>query len=118
LPAFLAFAVAVSRRKRRATILENTPRAERRARFHASNVPWKTRSPPLSARGRIDASLACAFTRMGLQSQKGLIPINITGAEIRLRRSAWKPRNPRYRDGILAEYAAHVSSASEGAVPM
>jgi len=53
-----------------------------------------------------------------LDAEKGLIQINITSAEIKLRRSAWKPRNPRYKDGILAEYAAHVSSASEGAVLM
>jgi dihydroxy-acid dehydratase len=53
-----------------------------------------------------------------LESDKGLIQLNVTSAEIKLRRSAWKPRNPRYKDGILAEYAAHVSSASEGAVLM
>jgi dihydroxy-acid dehydratase len=51
-----------------------------------------------------------------LDADKSLIQLNVTSAEIKLRRSAWKPRNPRYKDGILAEYAAHVSSASEGAV--
>jgi dihydroxy-acid dehydratase len=53
-----------------------------------------------------------------LDADKGLIQLNVTNAEIKRRRAAWKPRKPRYKDGILAEYAAHVSSASEGAVLM
>jgi dihydroxy-acid dehydratase len=32
------------------------------------------------------------------------------------RRSAWSPPAPRYRSGVLAKYAAQVSSASDGAV--
>ena len=51
-----------------------------------------------------------------LDSDKGLIQLGVTGAEIKRRRASWKPRKPRYKDGVLAEYAAHVSSASEGAV--
>jgi dihydroxy-acid dehydratase len=32
------------------------------------------------------------------------------------RRKAWKPMKPRYARGVLAKYAAHVTSASLGAV--
>jgi dihydroxy-acid dehydratase len=32
------------------------------------------------------------------------------------RRAAWKPRAPRYTTGVLAKYAALVSSAAEGAI--
>ena len=53
-----------------------------------------------------------------LDADKGLIQLNVTDAEIKRRRAAWEPRKPRFKDGILAEYAAHVSSASEGAVLM
>jgi dihydroxy-acid dehydratase len=53
-----------------------------------------------------------------LDADKGLIQLNVANAEIKRRRAAWKPPKPRYKDGILAEYAAHVSSASEGAVLM
>jgi len=32
------------------------------------------------------------------------------------RKQAWKKPTPRYTRGVLAKYAAHVTSASEGAV--
>ena len=32
------------------------------------------------------------------------------------RRKKWRAPTPRYKDGILAEYARHVSSASDGAI--
>ena len=32
------------------------------------------------------------------------------------RRAAWSPPEPRYTGGVLAKYAALVSSASDGAV--
>jgi dihydroxy-acid dehydratase len=51
-----------------------------------------------------------------LDADKGLIQLGVTGAEIKRRRASWKPWKPRYKDGVLAEYAAHVSSASEGAI--
>jgi dihydroxy-acid dehydratase len=53
-----------------------------------------------------------------LDVDKGLIQLEVTSAEIKRRRAAWKPRRLRYKDGLLAEYAVHVSSASEGAVLM
>jgi hypothetical protein len=51
-----------------------------------------------------------------LDADKGLIQLEVTSEKIKRWRAAWKPRSPRYKGGVLAEYAAHVSSASEGAV--
>ena len=54
-----------------------------------------------------------------------VIEIDVTGRELRVelaegelaaRLAAVKPPPPRYASGVLARYAAHVSSASEGAV--
>jgi dihydroxy-acid dehydratase len=36
--------------------------------------------------------------------------------ELAARLAGWSPRSPRYTQGVLAMYAALVSSASEGAV--
>jgi dihydroxy-acid dehydratase len=40
----------------------------------------------------------------------------VDDAELDRRRRAWSPPAPRYRTGVLAKYAAQVSSASQGAV--
>jgi dihydroxy-acid dehydratase len=40
----------------------------------------------------------------------------VDAAELDRRQAAWKPRPPRYTTGVMAKYAALVSSASEGAV--
>jgi dihydroxy-acid dehydratase len=37
-------------------------------------------------------------------------------ADLESRRAAWRPPAPRYTAGVMAKYAALVSSASEGAV--
>jgi dihydroxy-acid dehydratase len=37
-------------------------------------------------------------------------------ADLKKRRKGWKAPRPRYTWGVLAKYAATVSSASEGAV--
>ena len=36
--------------------------------------------------------------------------------ELKKRKKAWKKPAPRYTRGVLAKYAAHVTSASLGAV--
>jgi dihydroxy-acid dehydratase len=36
--------------------------------------------------------------------------------EVARRRAGWSPPPPRYRGGVMAKYAALVSSASQGAV--
>lgn len=43
------------------------------------------------------------------------IDVELTDDQLRERRSAWKAPAPRYKSGILAKYAASVSSASKGA---
>jgi dihydroxy-acid dehydratase len=45
-----------------------------------------------------------------------LLQLNVDDAELANRRSAWKPRPPRYTTGVLAKYAKLVSSSSLGAV--
>jgi dihydroxy-acid dehydratase len=37
-------------------------------------------------------------------------------AELKKRKKAWRKHAPRYTRGVLAKYAAHVISASLGAV--
>jgi dihydroxy-acid dehydratase len=45
-----------------------------------------------------------------------LLRLDVPEEELARRRAAWKPRAPRYTRGVLAKYAAQVSSASLGAV--
>jgi len=42
--------------------------------------------------------------------------VELPQREIKARLSKWKPPVPRYTSGVMAKYARHVSSASEGAV--
>jgi dihydroxy-acid dehydratase len=44
------------------------------------------------------------------------INLEIPAAEWKKRKQAWKAPKPRYTRGVLAKYASHVTSASEGAV--
>jgi dihydroxy-acid dehydratase len=44
------------------------------------------------------------------------INVDVSDAEMLARRALWKAPEPRYRRGVLAKYASHVTSASEGAV--
>jgi dihydroxy-acid dehydratase len=44
------------------------------------------------------------------------LQLNLPEDEIARRRALWKPPTPRYTRGVLAKYAAQVSSASVGAV--
>jgi dihydroxy-acid dehydratase len=44
------------------------------------------------------------------------LDVELSDAEIRERLAEWKPPAPHYTTGVLAKYAALVSSASEGAV--
>lgn len=45
-----------------------------------------------------------------------LLTLNVPEDEIQKRREAWTPPTPRYTRGVLAKYAAQVSSSSFGAV--
>jgi dihydroxy-acid dehydratase len=51
-----------------------------------------------------------------LDRTKRLIQLNVSAKELAVRRKKWKPPKSRYKEGILAEYARHVSSASKGAI--
>jgi dihydroxy-acid dehydratase len=51
-----------------------------------------------------------------IDAQKRRIDVNLSAAELRTRRKAWKPRKPFATSGVLAKYAHLVGSASSGAV--
>ncbi len=51
-----------------------------------------------------------------LDVESRTLDLNIPADELEARLSAWTPPKPRYTSGVFAKYAAHVSSASEGAV--
>jgi len=40
------------------------------------------------------------------------------GVDLEPRRAAWTPPAPRFKTGVMAKYAAAVSSAAEGAVTL
>jgi dihydroxy-acid dehydratase len=47
---------------------------------------------------------------------KRQLNVELSDAEIKARLADWRAPKPRYESGVLAKYARHVSSASEGAV--
>ena len=51
-----------------------------------------------------------------IDAKRQVLQLNVPDAEIAKRRAAWKAPAPRYTRGVLAKYAAQVSSASFGAV--
>jgi dihydroxy-acid dehydratase len=51
-----------------------------------------------------------------IDAVKRVIHADLSAAEIRRRRAAWKPRKPYTTNGVLAKYAFLVGSASSGAV--
>jgi dihydroxy-acid dehydratase len=44
------------------------------------------------------------------------LSLDVPAREIASRLAGWKKPKPRYRRGVLAKYASHVSTASQGAV--
>jgi dihydroxy-acid dehydratase len=53
---------------------------------------------------------------ISLDKNTRLVKVHLSNKELAARKKKWKAPKPRYKDGILAEYARHVSSASVGAV--
>jgi dihydroxy-acid dehydratase len=51
-----------------------------------------------------------------IDAAKRQLNLEIPAAELKKRLKAWRAPKPRYTRGVLAKYAAHVTSASEGAV--
>jgi dihydroxy-acid dehydratase len=47
---------------------------------------------------------------------KRVLELEVDAAEIERRQVGWTRPAPRYTRGVMAKYAAHVSSASKGAV--
>jgi dihydroxy-acid dehydratase len=54
--------------------------------------------------------------RITIDAAKRQLNLEIPAAELKKRLKAWRAPKPRYTRGVLAKYAAHVTSASEGAV--
>ncbi len=54
--------------------------------------------------------------RITIDAEKRTIDLEVGDDEIVRRLARWKKPKPRYTRGVLAKYAALVSSASEGAV--
>ncbi|MEM0896894.1 MAG: dihydroxy-acid dehydratase [Verrucomicrobiota bacterium] len=54
--------------------------------------------------------------RITIDAKNQKITLGVSKKEIETRLKSWKPPKPRYKRGVLAKYAAQVSSASEGAV--
>jgi dihydroxy-acid dehydratase len=51
-----------------------------------------------------------------IDAEKRQLNLDISPAELKKRKKAWKPMKPRYTRGVLAKYASAVTSASLGAV--
>jgi len=51
-----------------------------------------------------------------IDAEKRQLNLDISPAELKKRKKAWKPLKPRYTRGVLAKYASAVTSASLGAV--
>lgn len=51
-----------------------------------------------------------------IDAEKCEMSLKVSAAELRKRKKMWKKPAPRYARGVLAKFAAHVTSASEGAV--
>ena len=51
-----------------------------------------------------------------IDAEQRKITMGVSAKELKARRKAWSAPKPRYTRGVLAKYAAHVTSASLGAV--
>ncbi|HVH89630.1 MAG TPA: dihydroxy-acid dehydratase, partial [Terriglobales bacterium] len=54
--------------------------------------------------------------RIVFDVQKRALRVEISDSEMKRRLASWHPPQPRYSAGVMAKYAAQVSSASRGAV--
>ncbi|MEP7312092.1 MAG: dihydroxy-acid dehydratase [Pseudomonadota bacterium] len=54
--------------------------------------------------------------RINIDARQRRIDVQISAAEMKRRKKAWKPRRPYTERGVLAKYARSVSSASKGAI--
>ena len=49
-----------------------------------------------------------------IDAEQRKITLGVSAKELKARRKTWKAPKPRYTRGVLAKYAAHVTSASLG----
>lgn len=61
-------------------------------------------------------ALLKAGDRISIDATRATLDVELPAAELKRRRTAWKPRKPYATSGVLAKYARLVGSASEGAV--
>ena len=61
-------------------------------------------------------ALLKAGERICIDAQRRTLDVELSAAELKRRRAAWKPRKPYATTGVLAKYARLVGSASHGAV--
>ncbi len=54
--------------------------------------------------------------RITVDAVRGVLELDIPAEELASRLAAWKPREPRYKKGVIAKYCKLVASASEGAI--
>ena len=71
-------------------------------------------SPEAAAGGPI--ALVRSGDRIVIDAVKRELRVQLSAAELRRRRAAWKPAKPYATSGVLAKYAQQVGSASTGAV--
>jgi dihydroxy-acid dehydratase len=71
-------------------------------------VPEAHRGGPIAALGEGDTVV--------IDVDAGELRVELSDDEIAARLADWSPPAPRYESGVLAKYAALVSTASEGAV--
>jgi dihydroxy-acid dehydratase len=71
-------------------------------------------SPEAAAGGPI--GLLKPGDRIRIDIEKRLLDVDLSDAELKARRSAWRQPEPRVRSGWLARYAKFVTSGSQGAV--
>ncbi len=71
-------------------------------------------SPEAAAGGPI--GLLKPGDRIRIDIEKRLLEVELTEAELKARKAAWKPPAPKVKTGWLARYAKMVTSGSQGAV--
>jgi dihydroxy-acid dehydratase len=71
-------------------------------------------SPEAAVGGPI--ALVRAGDRISIDATHRTVTVELSAAELKRRRAAWKPRRPYATAGVLAKYAHLVGSASRGAV--
>ena len=54
--------------------------------------------------------------RITIDAETRALNVDVSKTELKKRKSKWRSPKPKYKRGVLAKYAAQVSSASTGAI--